>query len=121
MVLDACVLNDDGRARVNLDADMPLALLPHWRARREELHKVASGLLTKAAKLPSSSTEDMRLAVGGSFKRDPFALTELNQDTKTIAWTAREGQNTRAVRASASGALQSVLRARWYLHDMGRQ
>jgi hypothetical protein len=122
MVLDACVLNDDGRARLSLDAEMPLALLPHWRTRREELHKVASGLLTKAANLPSNSAEDLRLAVGGSFKRDPFVLIELDQDTKTVAWDCTRVGRVRELYARALLARFSQYFARdAYLHDMGRE
>ena len=121
IVLDACALNDDGRARLNLEADMPLALLPNWRARRDELHKVAKGLLTRVAKVPANAGDDTREAVGGSFKRDPFSLTELDPEAKIIAWDCTRVGRVRELYSRALLARFSQYFARdAYLHDMGR-
>ncbi len=121
IVLDACVLNDDGRARLNLEAEMPLALLPNWRTRRDELHKVAKGLLTRVAKVPANAGGDTREAVGGSFKRDPFPLTELDPGTKIIAWDCTRVGRVRELYSRALLARFSQYFARdAYLHDMGR-
>jgi hypothetical protein len=122
LVLDACVLNGDGRSRLDLGSDEPAVLLPYWKKRRARLHKVAAELLRGVEDLSEEAGPDTRDALGGSFEGDPFPLTEFTPASKLIAWGCERIGRVRDPYARALLSRFSQYFARdAYLHDLARQ
>lgn len=122
LVLDACVLNADGKALIDLKADIPDTLLPHWRDRRETLHRKSENVLAKVAKLPPDIRKELQKGVAGSFEADPFTLKRVSSQNKEIEWDC-----TRILRVADPYARALLTRFSQYfardayLHDMARQ
>jgi hypothetical protein len=85
VIVDACVLNEDGAARLDLAAESPARLLPHWRLRHEALRKVGNDLL-KRVRSVKKDKPDMIL---GHYNGDPFPPTEVDGEDKCIEWDCR--------------------------------
>jgi hypothetical protein len=124
LILDASVLNPDGRARLDLRSDEPVALLPHWKKRRGKLHRLADELLKQFEKLPEETQHEtwVRDALGGSFRGDPFSLTSFSPEDKLIAWGCERIGRVRDPYARALLSRFSQYFARdAYLHDLAQQ
>jgi hypothetical protein len=124
LILDASVLNPDGRARLDLESDEPVALLPYWKKRRERLYRLADELLKQFDKFPEETQDEawVRDAFGGSFRGDPFPLTSFSSDDKLIAWACERIGRVRDPYARALLSRFSQYFARdAYLHDLARQ
>jgi hypothetical protein len=117
-VLDSCVLNEDGRARLEIEAEPAAPLLPYWRLRREVLVKIFKKALTDGAKLgPNASAESGR-AIAGHFTLDPFKISMLDAEAKVIEWDCRRVRRICDPYARALLARFSQYYARdAYLHD----
>lgn len=87
LVLDACVLNADGTARIDVNADSPEALLPHWRDRHVAIKEAAQEILEHLAQQEKPTTK-FRKAVSGHVMRDPFAPAE-DAAAGAIEWNCR--------------------------------
>ena len=85
LVLDACVLNGDGKARIDVNADAPDALLPHWRDRHVAMIEAAQEIFEHVAKQENPTTK-FRKAVSGHVLRDPFAPAKADADAGVIEW-----------------------------------
>ncbi len=110
IVLDSCVLNEDGHARLDLKAPTPAHLLPHWRTRHDELKKVGRILLDRSAPPKVSLSAE---AVTGHYKFDVFPPTEVDREACRIEWDCRRiGRVGNPYASSFANALQPVLRAR---------
>ena len=87
VIVDSCVLNDDGSARLDLGTEPAAELLPHWRARQGELKKIADMLFTRIEKTEIGELDDK--AVVGHYKGDPFAPVHVDREAKCIQWDCR--------------------------------
>lgn len=85
LVLDACVLNGDGKARIDVNADSPDALLPHWRERHVAIKESAQEILSHLAD-QETPTMKFRKAVSGHVVRDPFAPANVDAAAGVIDW-----------------------------------
>lgn len=85
IVLDCCVVNADGRARLETAAESPDALLPHWRDRHSELKTAATKMLTHI-KDRSDVTKNHSKAVAGFLAGEPFAPTVVDATAGVIEW-----------------------------------
>ncbi|HEX7278289.1 MAG TPA: hypothetical protein VF255_01580 [Solirubrobacterales bacterium] len=90
LVLDSCVYNADGAAQFQLDAELPVLLLPPWRKRREHLEQAVAKILDNVEKLGPNAGRDARTAVAGYFKGDPFAVNILTGTQGTgVEWACK--------------------------------
>jgi hypothetical protein len=87
VILDACVLNPDGRARLDLKAVAAGRLLPHWRTRHEELLKVGKMLLDRT----DQATDGVLGldAIVGHYRGDPFKPVRVDRENQLIEWDCR--------------------------------
>lgn len=88
LVLDACVLNADGKARIDVNADSPDALLPNWHARHAIIKEAAREILEHVGSQEKPTTK-FRKAVAGHVVRDPFAPGEVNAEAALIEWNCQ--------------------------------
>lgn len=86
IILDSCVLNENGAALLDLNADIPERLLPHWQSRHVELKKVGEDLLTRSSAGKDSMTA---AAITGQYKRDVFPATRADHDGACIEWDCK--------------------------------
>jgi hypothetical protein len=120
-ILDSCVLNEDGRARLTLDADPPALLLPYWQLRLRELAKIFKKALADGAKLGPNASSESGKAIAGNFKLDPFPILVLDAEEKVIEWDCRRIRRICDPYARALLARFSQYYARdAYLHDIAR-
>lgn len=85
-ILDTCVLNSDGVARLRIGADSPEDLLPYWTERRKQIEKIAKALLDQVGAIKKSSLTPKLIV--GHYKDDPFPPTEADHDAQLFAWDA---------------------------------
>lgn len=85
LVLDACVLNGDGKARIDVNADSPDALLPHWRDRHLTIKRAAQEILEQLSAQENPTTK-FRKAVSGYVMPDPFAPASAGAAAGVIEW-----------------------------------
>jgi hypothetical protein len=124
MVLDSCVLNSDGGARLDLTSEIPEALLPYWKERGAKLCNQADGLLKEASAVPKKIQlkDETRRKLGGSFKGDPFPLTNFSVEDRLMEWACKRIGRVRDPYARALLSRFSQYFARdAYLHDLARQ
>lgn len=124
LILDASVLAQDGQSRLDLMSDEPVALLPYWKQRREKLYRLAGELLKQSEKLSEDIRHEtwVRDALGGSFRGDPFSLTNFSPEDKLIEWGCKRIGRVRDPYARALLSRFSQYFARdAYLHDLARQ
>jgi hypothetical protein len=120
-VLDACVLNADGQARIVVGEQAASALLPHWRGRHGVLDKLANGILQKYNKVQSVAEQHTDKAIAGWSKGDPFPVT-VDLEAKTVAWDCKRTGRLCDPYARAMLARFSHHFARdAYLQDLARQ
>jgi hypothetical protein len=120
-VLDACVFNADGKARLELDAEEGVLLLPYWGLRRVLLAKTFGAALDDAGKVGPNAGEETKKAIAGDFKRDPFKILDLDLEKRVIEWDCRRLCRICDPYARALLARFSQYYARdAYLHDMAR-
>jgi hypothetical protein len=86
VVLDACVLNEDGTARVDLRQAPPSRLLPHWQTRCKELSKIGKKLLDRAAEAGAGVDKE---AITGHYKGDPFPPLSVDCENEHVEWDCR--------------------------------
>jgi hypothetical protein len=88
LVLDACVLNSDGKARIAVDAESPAALLPHWRDRHVANKKAAQEIFEHLS-VPQNPAPKFRKAVSGHVMPDPFAPAYADAAAGVIEWNCK--------------------------------
>lgn len=86
VVLDACVLNENGEARLDLRQTPPARLLPHWQTRLKELSKVGKKLLDQAAQAGTNIDNE---TITGHYKGDPFPPLHVDREKARIEWDCR--------------------------------
>jgi len=120
VVLDACVFNPDGRARIRLQGGNPSpSLLPHWGVRQGLMAGLLGTLVENVAAVTANASDKTQKAILGSFKGDPFQITELNAEEKVIEWDCRRVGRLCDPWARALLARFSQYYARdAYLHDL---
>lgn len=124
LILDSCVLNADGGARLDLTSDLPTALLPYWQERGVKLHNQAKELLKGVSAVPKKVKlkDEVRYRLGGSFKGDPFSLIDFSPDERVMAWGCKRVGRVRDPYARALLSRFSQYFARdAYLHNLARQ
>jgi hypothetical protein len=119
LVLDSCVYNADGQARLELGVETPALMLPPWRERREHLDRGAGTILDSIGKLGANAGQVEERAVAGYFKGDPFAVNLLGPQERGIAWACRRIGRVCDPYARALLSRFSQFYARdAYLHDL---
>jgi hypothetical protein len=88
LVLDACVLNGDGKARIDVKQESPDALLPHWRDRHVAIKAAAQEILQHLGE-QEKPTMKFRKAISGHVTRDPFAPAQLDATAGVIEWNCQ--------------------------------
>jgi hypothetical protein len=118
-VLDSCVLNEDGRARLEIEGEPAALLLPYWQLRREVLVKTFKKALADAAKVGPNASAETGKAIAGYFALDPFKISTLDAEAKVIEWDCRRVRRICDPYARALLARFSQYYARdAYLHDL---
>ncbi len=118
-ILDCCVLNEDGKARLEIDGDVAPLLLPYWVRRREEIAKLFTGVLASVGELDNMIDTPTKSALLGQLKRDPFPILNLDSSEKSIEWDCRRVGRLCDPWARALLARFSQYYARdAYLHDL---
>jgi hypothetical protein len=87
VIVDACVLNDDGVARLDLRLDPPARLLPHWLTRYKELGKVGKMLFDRTARVKAGTLDAN--AITGHYKDDLFVPVLVDRESERIEWDCR--------------------------------
>jgi hypothetical protein len=119
VILDACVLNDDGRSRLDLQAISATRLLPHWRGRHDDLKKIGTSLLTRVSRVKKDSIAND--AIVGHYKSDPFKPTKVDRDAEVIEWDCRRAGRVGEPYARALLTRFSQYQARdAFLNDLAR-
>lgn len=122
LILDSCVVNADGCARLDVSAPAPKGLLPHWDARHEKLKKLGAAVFGRLDRLQGSVAEEVRTAMTGHFKGDAFAPTMVDADAQVLAWDCRRIRRIGDPYARALLNRYSHYFARdVYLHDLARR
>lgn len=118
-VLDSCVLNEDGRARLEIESEPAALLLPYWQLRRKVLVKTFKKALADAAKMGPNASAETGKAIAGYFALDPFKILTLDAEAKVIEWDCRRVRRICDPYARALLARFSQYYARdAYLHDL---
>jgi hypothetical protein len=121
LVLDACVLNADGTARIDVNADSPEALLPHWRDRHVAIKEAAKEILEHLAEQEKPTTK-FRKAVSGHVMRDPFAPAEADAEAGVIEWNChRVGRICDPYARALLSRFSQFLARDAYLLDLARR
>src|SRR6202035_5736061 len=84
VILDACVLNDDGASRLALRRDPPAALLPHWQTRSNELRKGGKMLFDRTGRAKAGTLDEK--AITGHYRTDLFAPVLVDRENQRIEW-----------------------------------
>jgi len=84
VILDACVLNDDGVSRLDLRRDPPAALLPHWQTRSNELRKVGKMLFDRTGRAKAGTLDEK--AITGHYRNDLFEPVLVDRENQRIEW-----------------------------------
>jgi hypothetical protein len=122
LILDSCVLNIDGCARLDLRAPRPEGMLPHWHARSDKLQKLGGIIFGRLRKLQGDVAEEVRIAMTGHFKGDVFAPTTIDVEAQMILWDCRRIGRICDPYARALLSRYSQYFARdAYLHDLARR
>ena len=122
LILDSCVLNADGWARLDMRGTSPDELLPHWHARHEKLQKLGAAIFTRLGKLQGDVAQEVKIAMTGHFKGDVFAPKTIDADAQTITWDCRRVGRIGDPYAQALLNRYSQYFARdAYLHDLARR
>ncbi|HEX4114788.1 MAG TPA: hypothetical protein VHY18_02825 [Solirubrobacteraceae bacterium] len=118
IVLDSCVLNEDGQAKLDLDAEPSRGLLPHWRMRAGHMKKFGKALLEHGEDANVQLPDDLILDY---YKPDPFA-PKIDRDARIIEWNCRRVGRVGNPYARALLTRFSQYSAREaYLNDLARQ
>lgn len=86
-ILDACVLNDDGNARLEIGATSSTQLLPYWVQRRKKIEKIAKLLLNQVGSVKKASLTPELIV--GHYREDPFPPTVADNERQLFEWDAR--------------------------------
>jgi hypothetical protein len=84
VIVDACVLNEDGRSILHLQAAPAMRLLPHWRKRQAELKKIGVALFKRVGRVKAGALTDD--AIIGHYSGDPFKPTRVDAGAQAIEW-----------------------------------
>lgn len=115
-ILDLCVLNEDGIARLTLGSNVPANMRPAWKTRHEEILRIISQEVCKADKIAPATTDSRVIKqvkqnitrdLGGMFFSDDLfkgSLAEAN-GTRTVTYDCK--RIGRLSRARAIGLLMS--------------
>jgi hypothetical protein len=119
IILDSCVFNTDGVARLDLDAATPGRLLPHWQLRHVLLKRVGEKLLERTG---AAGDEIGPAAIAGHYPRDIFPPVKVDGAARCIEWDCRRVGRIGDPYARALLTRFSQYMARdAYLNDLARQ
>jgi hypothetical protein len=86
-ILDTCVLNDDGVARVQIGNGGTTQLLPYWVERRKRIEKIAKSRLDQVGSLKKNMLTPNLIV--GHYRDDPFPPVRADLEQKLFEWDAR--------------------------------
>lgn len=118
LVLDACVLNKDGKSRLDETVLDHPELLPAWRVRRQELLKTRKSILKRTK---STTSQDGQKAIAGFFKKDPFQLVQVDEPSGVLEWDCvRDGRVCDPYSRALLSRFSQFFARDAYLHDLTR-
>ena len=86
-ILDTCVLNEDGLARLQIGAGTTPELLPHWTERRKRIEKIGKARFAQVGSLKDSQRTPGLIL--GHYGEDPFPPVVADDSRQLFEWDAR--------------------------------
>jgi hypothetical protein len=86
-ILDTCVLNEDGVARLHVGTTSTTQLLPHWASRLKRIEKIGNSLLERVISLKSDKLTPELIV--GHYREDPFPPVQVDDEQRLFEWDAR--------------------------------
>jgi len=122
IVLDACVLNANGCAHIELAAMPAEGLLPHWRDRHVALKRAAKSILDRVAAQDQPPSMDLRKILAGYVKPDPFPPTQMDPTAGVLEWNCtRVGRVLDPYARALLSRFSQFFARDAYLHDLARR